>query len=599
MKKRQIIIAVLCFLLLGGLTACGAGKSSKAEGWWKKAVKEESIELYVEKNQEQLNIETLKQEAGDEERSLEQQFKAVMLLCELEYQKNLAAGSDNKRNEKITASDISKEEDVFRFNYPISSSYVSSYLSKVNTNSEEFWSSLDVGSYKSNYMMSLFAALEEIDGSTLIALTMKVPEEHSKKADKINSALTKWFYEKPEKLPEVGKELMEAGYFEQQSFKDFKQNFLYNPLDSDGKWVPHVNDGLKYIRFAKNEMIPMIGSAFEDGEIKSRSELLDTEYYDTQMNITIADAIELKEMEEKNPSDFIEIEGKKVIAFYQNPYLDEFEGSPTALRILGDFMLNLSEEQFPESMEQADYFFVLTPEYLVGDSYKDNSGGELNVKQVYSFTSLDLYEASTGELIQHLGQIKESASSSIFYSSEKNGKNQYPVLVSQDTLLYIYNNMNEPERYKGLMESQINIDAQMQVGETASLGNWDIVLESYEIIKSFEEGMYIYSAKDGFHFLKGRFTVTNHGTEKMSFLPMIYYPEKDLMMWITDSEGETHYNHLNSTFSFRGLDQSYLDPGATKSGEIIFEIPDEWAEGDKKLYVELTLKPQNILYQVR
>ena len=126
--KRELWIALGC-LTLGCLTACGS-KGTPAESKWKAAQKAEDTASYVIEHGDELD--ELKPEAESAE-NLSQQFKAVALLCMAEYQDSLAANG-------LAAAD-NKDEDVFLFEYPNTSSYVDSYFSKVNTEGDAFWRS--------------------------------------------------------------------------------------------------------------------------------------------------------------------------------------------------------------------------------------------------------------------------------------------------------------------------------------------------------------------------------------------------------------------------------------------------------------------------
>lgn len=72
------------------------------------------------------------------------------------------------------------------------------------------------------------------------------------------------------------------------------------------------------------------------------------QYYSTNLAITVNETLELKEPDKDNLQETIDLDGKKILAFYRNPQIAEFKGSPTQLRVLGDFMLGLSKEEYPK-----------------------------------------------------------------------------------------------------------------------------------------------------------------------------------------------------------------------------------------------------------
>ena len=162
---KKILIAALC-LMLGCLTACKGGASTEAGRFWKAAAKADSMEAYVEEHAEDLDLETLKAEAGADDASLSQQFQAVALLCAAEYQGYLS-----------TQEGSVWEDDFFTFDYPVSASYADSYFAKVNTEGEEFWTSMKEAFYPYDCLMPMFGAAGNLEGQTLVNLLEGEPED--------------------------------------------------------------------------------------------------------------------------------------------------------------------------------------------------------------------------------------------------------------------------------------------------------------------------------------------------------------------------------------------------------------------------------------
>ena len=181
----------------------------------------------------------------------------------------------------------------------------------------------------------------------------------------------------------------------------------------------------------RGSRLPMLEAEFGTEEFQEASELTNENYYSTNLTVTVADSLSLKEPDEASLHETIETEGKKISAFYQNPhteeFTEEFKDSPAPLRLLGDFMLSLPDEEYPQSLAEADYYLVLTPSYEYGDFYTDMSGKESKIQQVSSSTSVDLYESGTGTLLRHLGNVMEHPSSSIFEDLSEESA-EYPEL---------------------------------------------------------------------------------------------------------------------------------------------------------------------------
>lgn len=312
------------------------------------------------------------------------------------------------------------------------------------------------------------------------------------------------------------------------------------------------------------------------------------------MTVTVGKELTLKEGEE-NLSETIETEGKKLIAFYRNPENAEFKDSPAPLRILGDFMLSLPKEEYPGSMAETDYFLVMTPDYQLGEYYKDKeTGNDTPIQEVSSRTSIDLYDAKTGALLRHLGNMIETASESIVYRLDDDSL-RYPEPVSAGVLSYIYHNVNDPDKYTALLNHTAGTETVFQKDESVMLGNWEITYHSSNAVKSFDEGRYRYTAKDDCQFVRAEFTVTNWGSNQETFLPMFTYG-RDLTVQITDAGGQNCYECSEALGDERCLNSTSLEPGESKEGEVIFEVPDEVVQGTEPYYVRLSMGKQSASY---
>ena len=197
--------------------------------------------------------------------------------------------------------------------------------------------------------------------------------------------------------------------------------------------------------------------------------------------MTLQDEASSQETEEGEP-EAIEIEGKKVIALYRNLQGEEFDDSPPSLRVIGDFMLELPEEEYPATVEEVDYYLVLTANYEEGGFYQNSDGSETAIREINSSTSVDLYEAGTGMLLRRLGSILETAPESIFTSDDEGSR--YPEMAGADVLSYIYHHINEPESYVSLMD-HLSGKSEIAIDEPVTLAGWEITYHSAEIVKEF------------------------------------------------------------------------------------------------------------------
>lgn len=398
----------------------------------------------------------------------------------------------------------------------------------------------------------------------------------------------------PRQFAETAKILAQAGFFKDKTFYELKTALLDNFSDSIIPQDP--DDGLAYIRAVRDTMLPLLEQDFTEdfSNLKQDSELLEDICYSTGLTVTIADILKL------NPAgagtETVGLEGKKVIAFYHNKERQDHPDSPGSLRILGDFMLMLSPAQFPETMEEADYWLVLTPNYIPGDYYRTSSQSSRPVQEVYSFTAIDLYDAADGSLIRHVGFVKEKPPAHIYYgAADDRPPLEYPSLVSADVLTFIYRNINEPDTYRHMLEVYPGEQTSLGTGDCARVGTWELLLNTYDFVESFEDGSYLYTAGDGKRFLRCHFTVINHNIETMRFFPAVYYTGKDLSAELRDGNGNT-YQPLGGVSSPGYFESTGFEPEESLDGYILFEVPAEAAGGSTAMELEFLIKPQRAVY---
>lgn len=587
--KRKLLIAAGC-LMLFSFAACQNSKATLAESSWNSIKKADSFEGYFKEHADDIDMEALKEEAGSNDSSLSQQFKATALLCALEYRNSLEPGAVSDSTYTSLSSD--EKNAMFQFDYPISSTYADNILAKVNTEGEQFWEALKDAYYPYECFLPLVAAANQLEGQTLSNLVSKIPSD-SGYGSSLKSALDTWIEKNPVKTVAAVEDLTSAGYYNDWSLDDWKGTYFYNYIDAYHIKTDTIEEAFTYFDYLRTSLLPSLESKFSKEDFQNVSEQTGENYYFTNLAITIGE--ELKLSEEGEQPDTIELEGKKVAAFYRNPHSEEFKDSPTPLRLLGDFMLELPEEECPKSVGEADYYLVLTPAYEYGDYYQDTSGNATKIQEVYSSTSIDLYDAKTGSLLRHIGNITEAPSSRIFKDLSDEAA-QYPELVPADTLSYIYHNINNPDAYLSMLDNTVGLGSELQRDESIILGNWEITYHSGQIVKEFDEGMFRYTAKDGCQFVRGNFTITNKGTEKDTFLPMVYTISEDPIAQVTDSNREDFYDCVNAVTNSNCLNSTSLEAGESKDGEIIFEVPDEMALGTEPLYIAVSLGKQIFYY---
>jgi hypothetical protein len=348
--KRILAAATAVCLMLGCLAGRKGGQTSELQKLWKAARKAEIMESYatyiVEQQEDQAHIQEVALETLNGDASLEQQFQATALLCAVEYQSYLSEYEESKW-----------KKDFFKFDYPVSASYANNYLAKVNTEEEAFRTSFEEAFYPYDCLMPMFAAADRLEGQTLVNLLSGVSEDNSVLGRELENAVEEWIMNNSGKLITVGDALIESGYFDKWSRDDWYDTFFYSSLGPYQIREANLEDALTYLDYLKNTVIPTVEGKFGEDSFKNTSQLTQEDYYTSNLTVTVDEELTLQDEAssqetEEGESEAIEIEGKKVIALYRNLQGEEFDDSPPSLRLIGDFMLELPEEEYPATADE-------------------------------------------------------------------------------------------------------------------------------------------------------------------------------------------------------------------------------------------------------
>lgn len=539
-RKLWIIVGCLAFCLMG----CGEKQEpTYAESCWESVSYTSHLNDYLEVNAWQLDAEALQSEAGDTEKTLSQQFQATALLCAVEYRK--------------------QSED-----YPISSPYADAFLEKLLTDEENFWKALEEVRNFEIFLPPILNASKKLDGELLVKLMESIPEDSSHRYG-FKQELDSWIEDNPVKMLAVGDELISSGYFDDWISSKWRTTFFYNDVK-----VGSMDDAVKYMKFLRETILPIAQAGNDQAVYVGPSNLTGEDYLSTELMITIGQELALQEPGEEDLSEEIVTEGKKLIALYRNPYGDEFPYSPEPLRLIGDFMLNLSAQEYPATIEEADYYLVLTPTYEWGDFYYYDNGEASDIRKVHSTTSVDLYEAGTGRFLRHLGNVIEDPARGIV-SNGINNEPRYPEEVKADILYYIYSHVNDPDAYAALVD-HLDGRTAFERDETIMVGPWEITYHGSEIVDSYKTKLSQYTPDAGNQFIKAEFTVTNRGNKKDSLLSTGIDEWDEVFIYIIDYANSTYYDCVNlTTYDFDLFGRDTLEPGESQTGELIYQVPDE------------------------
>ena len=580
MKRKALLAAG--FYMFAVLTACQL-KKSPAEAHWKEAAESKDFYTYAAEHAGEIELSQLADEAGGADGSLSRQYQAVSLLCALEY----SSGSGRSTWES---------EELYQFDYPESGAYAEQFLKKVTEDKDEFWSAIDKSFYPYDCFGPLFAAAGHLDGQTIAQLFSSIPEDAGY-AGRFKEAVDQWVKENPENIVDTKGDLMQAGYFDSWIQDDWNKTYLNSSLNEDKIRTYTIEEAVSYARFMREDVLPMLTEEYGADGYREKSKITKKNYYTTNLTVTIDEDIKLKEQGKKKLPESIPLKGKKVAAFYYNPYYEEWEDSPARLRLLGDFMLGLTKKECPASLDEADYYLVLTPHYSYGDFYQNTSGKDTKIQEVYSSTSIDLYKAGSGKFLRHLGSVLENPPSQIFKNLAEEAA-QYPDLITADLLLHMYRNINDPNAYAAFADHTSELSSELAAGDPVIIGGWEITYRSSQAVKSFDEGMFRYTADDGCQYVRAEFSVKNLGSEENTFLPMIYQVAEDPVVKIADAERETVFECVDALNDSRCLNSTSLEPGESKDGELIFQVSDEALANDDPLYVVVSMGRQEAAYRL-
>lgn len=604
MKKRTSFMITAGCLIALGLTGC-QGNKSEAESAWN-SVKSGRLTSYVEKNKDKLDMEKLKAEAGSADSSLDQQFQATALLCALEYENSLGAPAsqeaDSSQTEnaetKAALNSFNAADLLYQFDYPVSASYADQFLAKVNTNGDQFWEALKNNAVPSDCFDLLLAAADKLDGKTLVSLIKNVPSDSSYAKD-LKSSIDTWIEKRPAGVINVGDSLIETDYYSDWRLDQYISAYFQPYTAVTPVRTKNADEAIQYASYLSTSILPYMETKFGKEELQQQfdrqSSLSGETYLSTRLDVIVDEPLTLKKAEESSQPDTIDLSGKKVAAFYRNTQAEQFKGSPVPLLLFGDFMLNLPKEELPGSAQDTDYYLVLTPNYQYGEFYMDNAGKPMDVQEVYSSTSIDLYDAKTGDLLRHLGNVMEQPDSRIMVKSDQDTP-QYPELPAADKLLFIYHNINNPAAYSTLLDHTSNLPKELSPGTAVTLGTWEVTLQSNTITKSFQEGDYSYEAGSGSQYVRANLTIKNVGSKPASFFSTKGLTDDNTIVRITDSSHKDFYLCSAAPNDTKCLNDAFLKPGESKDGELIFEVPDQVLQKSDPLYFEVSLNNQKVYY---
>lgn len=120
-----------------------------------------------------------------------------------------------------------------------------------------------------------------------------------------------------------------------------------------------------------------------------------------------------------------------------------------------------------------------------------------------------------------------------------------------------------------------------QVGDKFNLGNWEVVLDSFEFNQKVSDEYFSSSADEGNKFLVLNYTLTNEGTEADNFTSMIGGVEMKALF-----KDKYEYTYT-ITMIDKDLSKESIKPLSSKTGFVVMEVPDTVANSEDGLILKL------------
>ena len=133
--------------------------------------------------------------------------------------------------------------------------------------------------------------------------------------------------------------------------------------------------------------------------------------------------------------------------------------------------------------------------------------------------------------------------------------------------------------------------------ESVILGSWEVTYHSGQISESIESSLQKYDASDGCQFVSASFTIRNVGLQRESFLGIsILDSDSGIQVGLVDGSFENYFEPVQLWAYTGGLDNSSLEPGDTKDGELVFEVPDDVINSSDGVYIVIIKGYQMAVY---
>lgn len=139
--------------------------------------------------------------------------------------------------------------------------------------------------------------------------------------------------------------------------------------------------------------------------------------------------------------------------------------------------------------------------------------------------------------------------------------------------------------------------ASLVLGETGTIGNWQVTVTGSETAKRVDEDMMYFEASEGNQYIMIDVAVENTGKQATSFLSMVTLDgDPDAKLIYGDGY---EYKPTGLMGSEKELQDTPVNPLEKKDGRITFEVPDTVVESDEPLTLTITNGTDTLSYAIR
>lgn len=136
------------------------------------------------------------------------------------------------------------------------------------------------------------------------------------------------------------------------------------------------------------------------------------------------------------------------------------------------------------------------------------------------------------------------------------------------------------------------------IGETATLKDWDISVTDVQIVESIAADYGSFSPdEEGNRYVQVFATITNNGKQAGSFLPMIGMGD-DVSVKVLFGDGY-EFASVNLLGYSNDLHDSKVNPLSSQTGEIAFDVPETVASSEEELLIQFNSGNDSVKFKLR